>query len=46
MERDMTIGFDEIKVEEEDVGKIVTLTFRGQISKEDYDLFVPNWNGR
>ena len=41
----MTIGFDEIKLEEEDVGKIVTLTFKGKLDKEDYELFVPQLEG-
>ena len=37
----MTIGFDEIKLEETAIGKIVTLKFIGKLSKEDYELFVP-----
>ena len=37
----MTIGFHEIKLEETAVGKIVTLKFIGKLSKEDYELFVP-----
>ena len=41
----MTIGFDEIKLEEEDVGKIVTLTFKRKLDKEDYELFVPQLEG-
>jgi hypothetical protein len=41
----MTIGFDEIKLEETPAGKIVTLIFKGQISREDYELFVPRLEG-
>jgi len=41
----MSIGFDEITLEEEDVGKIVTLTFKGKLSREDYELFVPQLEG-
>jgi hypothetical protein len=41
----MTIGFHEIKLEQEAVGKIVTLTFIGKLDKEDYELFVPQLQG-
>ena len=37
----MTIGFDEIHVDEGAAGKIITLTFNEEIRKKDYDLFVP-----
>ena len=41
----MTIGFHEIKLDEEAAGKIVTLTFKGKLSKDDYELFVPQLEG-
>jgi hypothetical protein len=41
----MSIGFDEINLEEEAVGNIVTLVFKGKLSKEDYELFVPQIEG-
>jgi len=41
----MTMGFNEIRLEEEPVGKIVTLTFIGKLEKEDYELFVPQLEG-
>jgi hypothetical protein len=37
----MTIGFDEIHVDEGAAGKIITLKFNEEISKKDYNLFVP-----
>jgi hypothetical protein len=37
----MTIGFDEIQVEEAPVGKVVTLKVRETLRKKDYDEFVP-----
>jgi hypothetical protein len=37
----MPIGFDEIQLEKSPVGNIVTLKFKGQVSKEDYAEFVP-----
>ena len=37
----MTIGFDEIQLEKSPVGNIVTLKFKGKVSKEDYEDFVP-----
>ena len=36
----MTSGFNEIQLEENGV-KIVALTFREKLTKEDYELFVP-----
>ena len=44
-EREMTIGFDEIKLEETSACKIVTLVFKKQLSREDYELFVPQLEG-
>jgi hypothetical protein len=41
----MTIGFNEIKLEEGTAGKIVTLVFKGKISQDDYELFVPQLEG-
>ena len=41
----MTTGFNEIRLEEEPVGKIITLTFVGKLDKEDYELFVPQLEG-
>lgn len=37
----MTLGFSEIRLEEEPVGKIVTLVFKDKLGKEDYEQFVP-----
>lgn len=37
----MPIGFDEIQLEKSPVGNIVTLKFKGKVSKADYDEFVP-----
>jgi hypothetical protein len=37
----MTYGFDEIKLDEESSGTLVTLIFNDTIKKEDYDHFVP-----
>lgn len=37
----MPIGFDEIRVEDGPAGRIVTLKFRGQLSKKDYEMFGP-----
>jgi hypothetical protein len=41
----MPIGFDEIQLEESPAGKIVTLTFREQLRKEDFEEFVPRIEG-
>jgi hypothetical protein len=41
----MTLGFDEIQLEKSPVGNIVTLTFKGKVDKEDYDIFVPQIEG-
>ena len=41
----MTIGFHEIQLEEASAGKIVTLKFKKQLDKEDYDEFVPRIEG-
>ncbi|MCG6877790.1 MAG: STAS/SEC14 domain-containing protein [Deltaproteobacteria bacterium] len=40
----MTSGFNEIKLEENGI-KIVTLIFREKLTKEDYELFVPQLEG-
>ncbi len=40
----MTSGFNEIRLEENGV-KIVILTFREKLTKEDYELFVPQLEG-
>lgn len=37
----MPIGFDEIQLEKSSAGNIVTLKFRGNVSKADYEQFVP-----
>lgn len=37
----MTLGFHEIKLKEEPVGKIVTLVFKNKVDRGDYELFVP-----
>ncbi len=37
----MTLGFNEIKVKETPVGKIVTIIFKDKLKKEDYELFAP-----
>ncbi len=37
----MTIGFDEIQLKRTATGKVVVLVVRGKLSKEDYELFVP-----
>lgn len=37
----MPIGFDEIQLEKSSVGNIVTLKFRGKVSKADYEEFIP-----
>lgn len=37
----MPIGFDEIQLEKSPVGNIVTLKFKGKVSKADYEEFVP-----
>ena len=39
------MGFDEIRLEESPVGKIVTLRFREQLRKTDYEEFVPKLEG-
>lgn len=41
----MTLGFDEIQLEKSPVGDIVTLTFKGKVDKDDYDMFVPQIEG-
>lgn len=41
----MTLGFDEIQLEKSPLGDIVTLKFKGKVSKEDYELFVPQIEG-
>jgi hypothetical protein len=41
----MPIGFDEIQLEESPAGKIVTLTFRERLRKEDFEEFVPKIEG-
>ena len=41
----MTLGFDEIQVENSAAGDIVTLVFKGKLEKEDYELFVPEIEG-
>jgi hypothetical protein len=41
----MTLGFDEIQLEKSPVGDIVTLTFKGKVTKEDYEMFVPQIEG-
>jgi len=40
----MTSGFNEIELEENGI-KIVTLVFREKLTKEDYELFVPQLEG-
>jgi hypothetical protein len=37
----MSIGFDEILVDEKEVGKVVTLKINQTLDKEDYENFVP-----
>lgn len=37
----MTKGFDEIKLEEIEMTKIITLVFKEKLSKDDYQLFIP-----
>lgn len=37
----MSIGFDEIQLEETPAARIVTLTFKEKLDKEDYETFVP-----
>lgn len=37
----MTLGFDEIRVEETPAGRVVTLRFKAKLRKEDYEEFVP-----
>lgn len=37
----MTLGFNEIRLEETSVGKIVTLIFKDRLEKEDYEALVP-----
>jgi hypothetical protein len=41
----MTIGFDEIQVEETSAGKIVTLKINEKLRKQDYEEFVPMIEG-
>jgi len=41
----MTLGFNEIQTEKSAAGDIVTLVFKGQLRKEDYELFVPQLEG-
>lgn len=37
----MTYGFDEIRLNEQASGTVVTLVFKDMLKKEDYDHFVP-----
>lgn len=37
----MAFGFQEIKIEETPVGKVLSLVIAGDVVKEDYDKFVP-----
>jgi len=37
----MTLGFNEINLEEEEQKKIISITFKGKADKADYDLLVP-----
>lgn len=37
----MVLGFNRIDLEETDQGKVVTITFKGKVAKEDYDMLVP-----
>lgn len=41
----VTIGFDEIRLEEETAGKIITLVFKEKLDKDDYAKFVPQLEG-
>jgi hypothetical protein len=41
----MTLGFNRIDLEETDQRKIVTITFKGKVEKEDYDMLVPQLEG-
>jgi hypothetical protein len=41
----MTAGFNEIKLEEETAGKIVTLTFLEKLEREDCERFLPQLEG-
>ncbi len=41
----MTLGFNEINLEEKDQKKIVFITFKGKVNRNDYDLLVPQLEG-
>jgi len=41
----VTLGFDEIQLDESAVGTIVTLVIKGKLEKEDYEMFVPQLEG-
>ena len=41
----MTLGFNEINLEEKDHTKIISITFKGKVDKNDYDLLVPQLEG-
>lgn len=41
----MTLGFNEINLQEEDQKKIVTITFKGKVERADYELLVPQLEG-
>jgi hypothetical protein len=40
-EKKMTLGFKEIRIEEEPVASIVTLVIEGKLEKKDYEAFTP-----
>lgn len=37
----MTLGFNQIELEKIDDKTVVTITFKGKVDKEDYDLLLP-----
>lgn len=41
----MTLGFNEINLQEKDQKKIVTITFKGKVDKDDYELLLPQLEG-
>ena len=41
----MTLGFNQIELEKIDGKKIVTITFKGKVEKEGYDLLLPQLEG-
>jgi len=41
----MTLGFSQIDLEKIDDKTIVTITFKGKVDKEDYDLLLPQLEG-